>query len=62
MCYTIFQELYYSKQRVVGMKQILTIGIVWSLLITAVIAHGQIPAERLEEALALTPEQQEKKY
>ncbi len=43
------------------MKAILTIGIMWSLLITVVIAQEQvIPAIRLEEALVLTPEQQEK--
>lgn len=43
------------------MKAILTIGIVWSLLITVVIAQEQvIPAQRLEEAFVLTPEEQEK--
>ena len=43
------------------MKTILTIGIVWSLLITAAIAQEQvIPAIRLEEAIVLTPEQREK--
>ena len=44
------------------MKAILTIGIMWSLLITAVIAQEQvIPALRLEEPVVLTPEQHEKK-
>lgn len=75
MCYTIFPETidrsvteianvsqYYSKQRVILMKAILTIGIMWSLLITAVIAQEQvIPALRLEEPVVLTPEQHEKK-
>ncbi len=43
------------------MKTILTIGIVWSLLITAAIAQEQvIPAIRLEEAIVPTPEQREK--
>lgn len=43
------------------MKTILTIGIVWSLLITAAIAQEQvIPAIRLEEAIVPTPEQEEK--
>ena len=42
------------------MKVILTIGIVLSLLITAAAAQVQIPAERLEAAFVLTPEQQEK--
>lgn len=43
------------------MKLILTIGIAWSLLITAVIAQEPvIPPLRLEEAIVLTPEQQAK--
>ena len=43
------------------MKVILTIGIVLSLLITAAAAQEQvIPAQRLEAAFALTPEQQQK--
>ena len=42
------------------MKAILTIGIVLGLIMTSTVAQGQLPAERLEEALALTPEQQEK--
>ena len=42
------------------MKVILTIGIVLSLLVPAATAQVQIPAERLEEAFVLTPEQQEK--
>ena len=43
------------------MKAILTIGIVWGLLVTTATAQVkiqiQIPAERLAEALVLTPEQ-----
>ena len=43
------------------MKVILTIGIVLGLLITSASAQEQvIPAERLEEAFVLTPEEQEK--
>ena len=42
------------------MKAISIIGIVLSLLITSVTAQVQIPAERLEEAFVLTPEEQEK--
>ena len=42
------------------MKVILTIGIVLSLLITVATAQVQIPAQRLEEAFVLTPEQQAK--
>ena len=44
------------------MKAILTIGIVWSLLVTSAMAQGQvqIPAQRLKEAFVLTPEQQER--
>ncbi|MDE0018627.1 MAG: tetratricopeptide repeat protein [Candidatus Poribacteria bacterium] len=42
------------------MKVILTIGIVLGLLVTAAMAQVQIPAERLEEAFVLTPEEQEK--
>ena len=42
------------------MKVILTIGIVLSLLVTAALAQVQIPAERLEAAFVLTPEEQEK--
>ena len=43
------------------MKVILTIGFVWSLLITAATAQEQvIPEIRLEEPIILTPEQQEK--
>ena len=43
------------------MKAILTIGIMWSLLTTVVTAQEQgIPAEILEAAFALTPEQQQK--
>ena len=42
------------------MKAILTIGIVLGLMMTSTVAQGQIPADRLEEVLALTPEQQEK--
>ena len=42
------------------MKIILTIGIVLSLLVTTATAQVQIPAERLEEAFVLTPEEQEK--
>ncbi len=42
------------------MKSILTIGIMWSLLTTVVVAQEQvIPAIRLEEAIVLTPEQHE---
>ena len=42
------------------MKVILTIGIVLSLLVIAASAQVQIPAQRLEEAFVLTPEEQEK--
>ena len=43
------------------MKLILTIGIMWSLLTTVVVAQEQvIPAIRLEEAVVLTPEENEK--
>lgn len=42
------------------MKIILTVGTVLSLLVTAATAQVQIPAERLEEAFVLTPEEQEK--
>ena len=42
------------------MKVISTIGVVLSLLITVATAQVQIPAQRLEEAFVLTPEQQEK--
>ena len=41
------------------MKVILTIGIVLSLLVIAASAQVQIPAQRLEEAFVLTPEEQE---
>ena len=42
------------------MKAIVIIGVVLSLLVTSATAQVQIPAERLEEAFVLTPEQQEK--
>ena len=43
------------------MKAILTVGTVFGLLITSAIAQEQvIPAQRLKEAIVLTPEQQEK--
>ena len=43
------------------MKAILTIGIAWSLLITVFVAQEQvIPAQRLEKAFVLTPEEIEK--
>ena len=42
------------------MKVILIIGIVLSLLVNAAPAQVQIPAERLEAAFVLTPEEQEK--
>lgn len=42
------------------MKAIVSVGIVWSLLVTVATAQVQIPAERLEAAFVLTPEQQAK--
>ena len=43
------------------MKTILTIGIAWGLLITVVVAQEQvIPAQRLEKAIVITPEQRKK--
>ena len=43
------------------MRSILTIGLMWGLLTTVVVAQEQIiPAIRLEEAIVLTPEEREK--
>ena len=42
------------------MKVIVSVGIVLGLLITSTTAQVQIPAEKLEEVLVLTPEQQAK--
>ena len=42
------------------MKAIVIIGVVVSLLIPATTVQGQLPAERLEEAFVLTPEEREK--
>ncbi|RKU29952.1 hypothetical protein C6499_07735 [Candidatus Poribacteria bacterium] len=42
------------------MKVIVSVGIVLGLLITSATAQVQIPAEKLEEVLVLTPEQQAK--
>ena len=42
------------------MKAIVMIGVVVSLLVSSTTAQVQIPAERLEEVLVLTPEQQAK--